>query len=79
MVLLTFRRRAVPEPRPVANTPPTPAAVVLNWPAATVVIALTTLAAVLFALGHPAGAVIGLLTAAAAVAVTAIRQISGRS
>jgi hypothetical protein len=79
MPLLKFRRRPVSEPRPDADTPATPAAVPLNWPTAAVVIALVTLAAVLFGLGHPAGAVIGLLTAAAAVAVAVVRQIGGRS
>ena len=74
-----IRRKPVSEPRPVADPSTTPVAAPLNWPAAAVVIALVGIAAVLFALGHPAGAVIGLLTAAAAVAVAAVRQIVGRS
>ncbi len=74
-------RRPMPAPEhraETAHTPATSAPTTLSWTAALVVIAFVLLATVLFALGHPASAVIGLLGGAAAIAVEAIRRIGGR-
>ena len=93
MSLFPSRRPAPPAaahslPAPAQQTfppaEPPPAArsaepVSLTWPAAAVVITFLVLATVLFALGHPAAAVIGLLGGAAAVAIEVIRRITGRS
>ena len=74
------RRRVTPIPaQPPASAQPTetPDSLALTWPAAAVLITFMVLAAVLFALGHPVGAVIGLLGAVAAIAIETIRRITG--
>lgn len=72
-------RRVPPEQKPDPVAASEVAAGGVNWPTAAVVITFITVAAVLFALGHPAGAVLGLLGGAAAVALEVLRRIGGRS
>lgn len=72
-------RRVPPEQKPEPVAEPEVAASGVSWPAAIVVITFITVAAVLFGLGHPAGAVLGLLGGAAAVALELLRRIGGRS